>query len=350
MKKFLAVILALLMTAVVLPSALADGDGVEVTYTGATVNAKSIAAGSTFKWTLSVSEASHLWSGHWLIDYPEDFVTPTNYSTTWTGSVYQLIQQMIEDEAQTSDAAEFVCNMRYQGNTGNNPVGEPDNWYSAVGMFITTFDFWGLQVGGPFIRLTFRLEELPPSNLLGHDSTGYYFEIPITVLESKYFVEGSVIGQPGYCRPHETVNVINGKVYVNTSAPVALHTVNFYGPDGELLKTQQVGHGYHASAPLVPASYNDDNGPHRFFGWDADYSEVTEDMDVHAEYVLVGDANLDGTVDSSDALLIIRSSMELATLTEKQIFAGNVNGDNTADSQDALLIIRYTMELIDSLV
>ncbi|MCR5809563.1 MAG: dockerin type I repeat-containing protein [Clostridiales bacterium] len=349
MKRLLAVMMALIMAALVFPTALAEGNGIEVTYTGATVDATSVAAGAKFRWTLSVSEASRLWSGQWLIDYPEEFVTPTICSSTWQGSVYSIIQQQIADGNQTSDTADFQCNVSYVGQSGAKPVGEYGNLYCNVGMFLTSFDFGGLQVGGEFVRITFRLEELPPSNLLQHDSQGYYFEMPVTVLESKYFVEGSTPGQGTYCLPHETVNTVNGKVYVSVSAPVAMHTVNFYGFDGELLKTQQVGHGYSALAPNVPASYNDENGPHRFFGWDADYSSVTADMDVHAEYVLVGDTNLSGTIETADALLIVRHKMGLQTLTEKQLFAGNVNGDDAVDSADALLIVRYKMGLIDSL-
>ena len=65
-----------------------------------------------------------------------------------------------------------------------------------------------------------------------------------------------------------------------------------------------------------------------------------------------GDVNNDGTVDSGDAILILRYSVGLTTLTDSQKAAGNCTGkpsNNDIDSGDAIKILRYSVGLITSL-
>ena len=95
---------------------------------------------------------------------------------------------------------------------------------------------------------------------------------------------------------------------------------------------------------------NNDAGCYRFYGWDRDISNVTQDMNVFAEYLLVGDADLNGVVEATDALLTLRASMELMTLEARGLFAADINGNGYADAEDALSIMRYSMELMDTLV
>lgn len=122
------------------------------------------------------------------------------------------------------------------------------------------------------------------------------------------------------------------------------HTVNFYGFDDELIESVQVEDGAAATAPEVPASVQGQNGPHRFFGWDIDFSNVTEDLDVHALYVLVGDVNLSGDVTATDALLALRYSMDAVELEEIQVFAADFNESGEVTGTDALLILRSAMD------
>ncbi len=352
MKKIAALLMAIAFIAVICPSALARSvspESVSVTYTGATVNATNLSVSGKFQFTISVSENSHLWSGHWLIDYPEEYVTPTNYSVTWSGGITSLINQSWDNGTAYSDKPQFVVNMSYEGMTGQNPYGEAGNMYTVVGMYLTTYQYWGVMAGGPFARVTYRIDRLPSASAAQHDSTGYYLEFPIVVLESRYWVEGVAIApENDYYNDHETVNVIPGKVYMQT-AQTTEHTVVFYGFNGQVLSTQQVEDGAAAAAPSVPAVINNSNGSYRFYGWDADFSSVTSDMEIHAEYVLIGDTDLNGTVNSADALLAQRYALHLNTLTAKQIFAGDVSGEGTLNSADALTILRYTMGVIGSL-
>lgn len=59
------------------------------------------------------------------------------------------------------------------------------------------------------------------------------------------------------------------------------HTVRFFDWDGSQIgEDQVVGHGKPAEAPADPA-----RDSYLFTGWDRDFSEITEDLDVHATYV-----------------------------------------------------------------
>ena len=60
---------------------------------------------------------------------------------------------------------------------------------------------------------------------------------------------------------------------------------------------------------------------------------------------LLGDVNMDGVVDTSDALLALRASMELAELNQDQILRGDIDGDGVVSGSDALAIMRMAMNL-----
>jgi hypothetical protein len=53
-----------------------------------------------------------------------------------------------------------------------------------------------------------------------------------------------------------------------------------------------------------------------------------------------GDVNMDGSVDSADALLIMRYTMSLVQLSDSAVALADMNGDNVVDLADALLILR----------
>lgn len=65
--------------------------------------------------------------------------------------------------------------------------------------------------------------------------------------------------------------------------------------------------------------------------------------------VTIGDVNDDGSIDSGDAILVLRYSVGLTTLTDAQKCAGNVTSkadNNNIDSGDAIKILRYSVGLI----
>ncbi|MBR5948665.1 MAG: choice-of-anchor J domain-containing protein [Clostridia bacterium] len=62
----------------------------------------------------------------------------------------------------------------------------------------------------------------------------------------------------------------------------------------------------------------------------------------------LGDVDMDGDVDTADALLALRYSMGLIELTEEQLVQTEVDGDGEVTIVDSLLIIRKALELIES--
>ena len=58
-----------------------------------------------------------------------------------------------------------------------------------------------------------------------------------------------------------------------------------------------------------------------------------------------GDINADGSVDSVDALLALRYSMQMQELDAEQLARADVNGDGVVDASDALLILRAGMNI-----
>ena len=63
----------------------------------------------------------------------------------------------------------------------------------------------------------------------------------------------------------------------------------------------------------------------------------------------LGDVTGDGYIDAADALLCLRASVGLITLTPEQEAAADVNHDGLIDAGDAILILRYDARLIPSL-
>lgn len=78
------------------------------------------------------------------------------------------------------------------------------------------------------------------------------------------------------------------------------------------------------------------------------YTKVAEfsvtDSWEEAPYVL-GDVNMDGAIDSRDALLILQYSVDPVThpLNQTQMLAANVNKDNAINSRDALLVLQKSV-------
>lgn len=62
--------------------------------------------------------------------------------------------------------------------------------------------------------------------------------------------------------------------------------------------------------------------------------------------VLLGDVDFNGKVNSTDALIVLQSSVKLVTLTEKQISVADMNSDNKVNSVDALKILKKSVGLL----
>ena len=183
---------------------------------------------------------------------------------------------------------------------------------------------------------------------------------------------------------------------VRKDAPVQPHTVTFVDWDGTVLSTQEVLDGGAAEAPAVPgregytftgwdvdftnvtsdltvtAQYQimtftvtflgrngfvseqtveygsaaaapavPDDGFWRFFAWDREFDCVTENITVNAIYGLKGDVNCDGVVDSADITLAAAYSMSAGEVTPLGVFNGDMNNDGILNAADLSALYGY---------
>lgn len=63
------------------------------------------------------------------------------------------------------------------------------------------------------------------------------------------------------------------------------------------------------------------------------------------EVRLLGDVDLNGVVDTKDAVKLLKYSAEMEDLSEEQLEVADINGDHTADTRDAVTILRCAAEL-----
>lgn len=68
--------------------------------------------------------------------------------------------------------------------------------------------------------------------------------------------------------------------------------------------------------------------------------------ETRADLIKSGDVNADGTVNSTDALLVLQHSTGLVELNEKAILKADVDKSNSVTSSDALLILQYATGII----
>jgi hypothetical protein len=82
--------------------------------------------------------------------------------------------------------------------------------------------------------------------------------------------------------------------------------------------------------------------------WSADYITFAQQYDVQP-YLLRGDSNMDGSVTSADAALILRHVIGLETLADTALQLADVNGDGKITAADAAMILRFVVGLIHTL-
>lgn len=75
-------------------------------------------------------------------------------------------------------------------------------------------------------------------------------------------------------------------------------------------------------------------------------TEVVNESNVAAPAYIYGDADNNGSVDSSDALLVLKASVGISSLEGKGFVKGDVNCDSNISSDDALLILKKSVGII----
>ncbi|MBO4384857.1 MAG: dockerin type I repeat-containing protein [Clostridia bacterium] len=123
-----------------------------------------------------------------------------------------------------------------------------------------------------------------------------------------------------------------------------LLTVTFVdGITNEVIKTEYVEPGANAVPPEVPV-----HDGFIFLGWDGSFINVTEDTVVTATYGVLGDADGNGAVEATDALLVLRMAMGIIN-TPDNVITIDADGDGEVTAADALLILRYAMGILSEL-
>lgn len=120
-------------------------------------------------------------------------------------------------------------------------------------------------------------------------------------------------------------------VYINQAEKGANGKASFTGTDAAYPKELRTG-TYYVYLVIERSEFKAD-APAATFQYDQKYT--------------LGDVNDDTYIDSRDALLTLRYSVNLVNLSEIQQLAADVNRDGYIDSRDALLILRYSVNLID---
>ena len=68
---------------------------------------------------------------------------------------------------------------------------------------------------------------------------------------------------------------------------------------------------------------------------------VTVDVDMEIAIIKRGDISGDGTIDSADAMQILRADVGKADVSELEMIAGDITGDGIVNSADAMQILRF---------
>ena len=121
------------------------------------------------------------------------------------------------------------------------------------------------------------------------------------------------------------------------------YTVTFEdGVTGEILGTATVPAGEILGSELFPAAPEHEG--FTFIDWDYDGTPVNSDITVTAMYEQaappadIGDVNMDGSVDTLDALLVLRHVMQVGELEHPEL--ADMDGDGSITTVDALAILR----------
>lgn len=176
-------------------------------YAGQTVDCSTLNVGDTFFWTLDlINENSCLYAGQWLVEIPS-CIEPVSCTDSWSGGLKAAINALWDDEEPISDKPQFVYNIDYDGQTGSSPYGEAGKRYTIIGMYITSFDFGGVQQAGSMVRIKYKLVKTPSSRDLEKDANGSYIPLRVTVLESAAMLT------PMQCVTHGTITASDGKLY-----------------------------------------------------------------------------------------------------------------------------------------
>lgn len=196
---------------------------------------------------------------------------------------------------------------------------------------------------------------------MGYYSDDYYDVSFVNGVTGEVFATQTVHAgaQPTYPTPPEvtgytfsgwspaTPPYIMGPTTITANYNIRTFRVRFYDSiTGEKIVSKYIQYGNPVEPPEAPVHEG-----YVFVGWDHDLSFVSEAMDVYTIYrpegeLETGDADGNGTVNSTDALLILRYAMGGTDLIPADLLdICDVDGNGTVNSTDALFLLRSVLGL-----
>ncbi len=127
----------------------------------------------------------------------------------------------------------------------------------------------------------------------------------------------------------------------------SVHTVTFIDWDGSVIQTLTVTDG-----ESLEFQHGLERVGYEFTGWSESLENITGDLTVYAQYertYLIGDANLDGIVDSLDAATILKYDAGLITLSDLALLCADVSWNGVVDSLDAAMILKFDADILANL-
>ncbi|MBQ4447256.1 MAG: choice-of-anchor J domain-containing protein [Clostridia bacterium] len=161
---------------------------------------------------------------------------------------------------------------------------------------------------------------------------------------------GTAYSYPSPEFPHYTADtpVVEGTMGAENATVIVTYvidkyTVTFVDWNGTVLSEQTVPYNGSATAPADP-----EREGYTFTGWDVDFTNVTSNLVVTAQYeqnapsqYLKGDVNCDGIVDSADITLAAAYAMSAASVSAQGVANGDMNGDGVLTAADLSALYSY---------
>ena len=245
----------------------------------------------------------------------EHSLTVLHYFATWSPECIAELDYMQEAAASYSDSGLLVLGLLY-----TDSVSTPE---SCVGLFESE-------------GLTYNC--ILPDGVLSQ-LTSQYPMIPQT-----FFINSSGVVIDHFPGRFESFEQFEEIITATLGQPAVYHTVRFVdGMTGRLISRQSVLHG---SDAIPPRPFEHDG--YVFKGWDGSYTNVTEDRLITAIYTLdpdfyqMGDVNMNGVIEISDAVLTLRYAMGIFISDGVRLY-GDMNGDGSITVSDAVFILRLAM-------
>ena len=168
----------------------------------------------------------------------------------------------------------------YSGSTMNNST--TIKWMNPdipSGAIVNSYKLTGtVTINATNKNVTVSINDLWTTNgAVGSGTHNFEIELPIDWISNVSEVALALKLTGNHNKAAGSVTVDNLEYTVDYTL---MHTVTFVDWDGTVLDTQQVGEGTSATEPNNPT-----RDEYRFIGWDIDFSNVTSDLTVTAQYI-----------------------------------------------------------------